>query len=168
MWCLAQKAQLYLWSRHACSGKKRNNHEIISCFCWRWWLKKRVNNWDSAPLYNISRCTDSLTAFMNNTFWVLLVLSMSKQIKWHHLKWFMSFHKAPSGTTNACMQLLFHTCNNTSKACKQTLMCQPCWIYKGLNYSTICSNSSHPTCSATCTRSPFLFSYGCLHVLRRD
>lgn len=47
-----------------------------------------------------------------------------KQLKWHHLKRFMSFQKAPSGTSNVCTQLLFCTCTDTPKACKQTLMCK--------------------------------------------
>lgn len=57
---------------------------------------------------------------------VLLVVSISKQLKWHDLKQFMSFHIAPSGTTKTCTQRLFHTCSDTPKACKQTLMSKLC------------------------------------------
>lgn len=71
----------------------------------------------------------------------------------------MSFHIAPSGTTKACTQLLFHTCSDTPKACKQTLMFKPCWNYKPLNSSNICSSILvlHPACSAACTWDRFLF-----------
>lgn len=57
---------------------------------------------------------------------VLLVVSNSKQLKWHHLKQFMSFHIPPYGNKTACTQLLFHICSDTPKACKQTLMSKPC------------------------------------------
>lgn len=136
-------------------GKKGIGLEESS-FCWRWWLKK-YELWLLLLHFTIffgyiSRLFSDvyMRALMNS---VLLAVSISQQLKWHHLKQFMSFHIAPSRTTKACTQLLFHTCSDTPKACKQTLMFKPCWIYKPLNSSNICSRIliPQPTCSAACT-----------------
>lgn len=70
MSCLAQKAKTYLWSRHPCSGKKRNNHERICSFCWRWWLKK--NEWIIVLLLHFTIFPDA------PTLWQLSWITPSK------------------------------------------------------------------------------------------
>lgn len=93
-----------------------------------------------------------------------------KQLKWHHLKQFTSFQKAPSGTTKVCTQLLFHTCTHVLILPKpvNSLWCvNPVDFIIPLNPSNICTSVAPVSLfpfSLFCTLSHLFFLYMFAHV----